>query len=515
MSLHHTNNAENTAAIPARFTRLYTTMLILVALLLTMAQGLTQWRMRALQDELWIIRYAALQRHQGQQIVNHSLQLTDAKSLADFERNRRALRQVFGQFERYHLEGRTGRVTDYAIHIPNSDTVQQMYTNIRPEFRAYQRSVRQLMTIQTPADVARPNVQAAITLLLANEKPFLEKTDAIVREYTSELRAKLNLLRDIELSLYGFTMLVLASIGLLILRPAARRIKKTFAQLVEARNQTTAANQKLLGANKSLKETRQKLAEATRQQYQQQIDEQQIRTSALIAGQEEERKRLSRDLHDGLGQMLTAIKLQLEGLETILNRTQPASPPDGPAYAKNLRTLKTLITQTIQETRTISNNLMPSVLSDFGIVPALKMVAETDRTEAVDVTFSTNMIANPKRLNRNTEIMIYRVTQEAVSNAVRHGHPSHVHIELNTRNDVLYLTVTDDGCGFSLYKQNDDGQEYPASDGARMQVRTKQHAPSQGIHNMRQRVRLLNGNFRMHSVPGGGTTVQVSIPEKS
>lgn len=513
MSFEHTNNSENTAAIPARFTRLYTTMLIVVALLLTLAQGLTQWRMRSLQDELWLIRYTALQRHQSQQIVKQVLQLTDAKDLPEFDRNMRDLRQVFSKFERYHLESRAGRVTDYAVYIPNSDTIQRMYVGILPEFRAYQRSVRQLMTIRTPSDVTRPDVQAAVVLLLANEKPFLEKIDGIVRGYTAELRAKINTLQDIELSLYAFTMLVLAGIGWLILRPAARRLKQTFAQLLEARNQTSAANRKLLNVNKSLTETRQKLAEATRQQYQQQIDEQQIRTSALLAGQEEERKRLSRDLHDGLGQMLTAIKLQLEGLETILNRTQP----DSLAYSKNLRTLKTLVTQTIQETRTISNNLMPSVLSDFGIVPALKMIADTDRTGAVEMTFSTNMKASQNRLNRNTEIMLYRVTQEAVSNAIRHGSPSHIHIELIRQNNVLDLTVTDDGRGFRLNKKRDSFDEYhPVNAEADVvtSTQTKQRTPSQGIHNMRQRVKLLNGKFRLHSAPGEGTTVQITISEK-
>jgi len=514
VSLEHINNSENTASIPARFTRLYTTTLILVALLLTVAQGLTQWRMRPLQDELWLIRYTALQRHQSQQIVKQTLQLTDGKNFPDFSRNIKDLRQVFSKFERYHLEGRAGRVTDYAVYIPNSDTIQRMYVGILPEFRAYQRSVQQLMTIRTPADVMRPDIQEAVVLLLANEKPFLEKIDGIVREYTAELRAKINVLQDIELSLYGFTMLVFLGIGWLILRPAARRLKQTFAQLVEARNQTSAANRKLLNANKSLTETRQKLAEATRQQYQQQIDEQQIRTSALLAGQEEERKRLSRDLHDGLGQMLTAIKLQLEGLETILNRTQP----DSPAYAKNLRTLKTLVTQTIQETRTISNNLMPSVLSDFGIVPALKMIADTDRTESVEMTFSTNMKTSQNRLNRNTEIMLYRVTQEAVNNAIRHANPSHIHIELIRQNNVLDLSVTDDGCGFRLDKKRGPLDEYHSMNAEAdviTSTRTKQRTPSQGIHNMRQRVKLLNGKFRLHSVPGEGTTVQITISEKA
>jgi len=510
-------NDETGAAIPTRFTRLYTTLLIGVALLLTVAQGLTQWRMNTLQDELWIVRYTALQRHQGQQLVKQTLQLVDGKNLSEFLENVRDLRQVFGQFERYHLEGRAGRVSDHAVYIPNSDTVQRLYTGIRPEFAAYQRSIRQLMTLRTPADVSRPDMQAAVALLLANEKPFLGKIDGIVREYTGELRAKLKLLQDIELSLYGFTMLVLLSIGALVLRPAARRLKQTFAQLVEARNETSAANHKLLQVNKSLKETRQKLYEATRQQYQQQIDEQQIRTSALIAGQEEERKRLSRDLHDGLGQMLTAIKLQLEGLENSLNRTQPVDPTIPPRYDKNLHTLKTLVKQTIQETRTISNNLMPTVLSDFGIVPALKMVAETDRTDAVDVTFATNLTPDLAHLDRNIEIMLYRVTQEAVSNAIRHGHPEHVHIDLQARNNVLHLTVSDDGCGFSRHKQPEpDKKDDNPDDGSPLtRPRTKQMTPSQGIHNMRQRVKLLNGKFRLHSVPGKGTTVQVSIPDKS
>lgn len=491
------------------------TLLIILALLLTVGQALTQWRLRAVQDELWVIRYTALQRHQSQQIVKQALRLIDGKEPANFAKDVAELRQVFTKFERYHLDSREGIVSDYAVQIPNSDTVQQLYEGIRPEFDAYQRSVRRLMTLRSSSDVDRPEVQAALTLLLANERPFLAEIDGIVREYTSELRAKLTLLQSVELYLYIFTLLVLVGTGLLIFRPAAQRFKETFQQLLDAQNQTTAANRKLLSANKTLKETRQKLYEATKQQYQQQIHEQQIRTSALIAGQEEERKRLSRDLHDGLGQMLTAIKLQLEGLETGLNRASAASQSIGPGHTKNLRTLKTLVMQTIQETRTISNNLMPSVLSDFGVVPAIKMLAENDRSEAVEVSFTTNLTPDMPRLDRNVEIMLYRVTQEAVSNAIRHAAPTQVHIELIDRENRLNLSVTDNGRGFRLPRRAPATE--PAS-GITQLITTPistQRTPSQGIHNMQERVKLLDGKFKIYSAPGKGTKVQVSIPYKT
>ncbi|WP_460981823.1 sensor histidine kinase [Spirosoma fluminis] len=515
------DNAEDGFAIPVRFTRLYMTLLIILTALLTAGQVLTQWRLRAFQDELWIIRVTALQRHQSQQIVKQALQLTDVNEQAKFEENIGELRQVFPLFERYHLQGKEGKVYDRNIYISNSDTVLQLYKGIRPEFEAFRQAARRLMRLQHYEEVNQPDVQASLQLLLQNEKPFLEEIDAIVREYTTELRAKISLLQTIEFYLYLVIILVLVGIGLLIFQPAARKLKQTIAQLVEAESRTTAANKKLLSANKSLRETRQKLFEATKQQYQQQIDEQKLRTSYLIAGQEEERKRLSRELHDGLGQMLTAIKLQIEGLEANLakvNGSNGTGQVGSATQTKTLKTLKTLITQTIQETRTISNNLMPSVLSDFGVVPAIKMLAEHDRNEKIDVTFETNLTSDTPRLDKNIEIMLYRVTQEAVSNAVRHANPSHIHIELVERTNALHLIVTDDGRGFRIPRN--ESADAPASDagalnryeetGGKQDVQV--HTSSQGIHNMQERAKLLNGKFKLYSTLGKGTRVQVSIP---
>jgi len=497
------DNTKNDQAIPFRFTRLYVTLFLILGILLTGSQILTQWRLSSVQDELWIIRYTALQRHQSQQIVKQALQVMDVKERDNFYLNRDELRQIFKTFERYHLQSRSGQVKGHNVNIPNSPTVQRLYNEITPEFDAFRRSVGHLVLLKNPEEINNSDAQASLELLLANEKPFLEEIDAIVRNLTSELRNQLSLLESIEFYIYLVSVIVLIGIGLLIFRPATRRLKQTIEQLVEAEQQASIANRELLSVNKSLNETRQKLFEATRLQYQQEMDDHKLRTSYLMAGQEDERKRLSRELHDGLGQMLTALKLQIEGLEAVLKRNAPE--PDNAnwvAQSKSIGSLKKLVTQTIQETRTISNNLMPTVLSDFGVVPAIKMLAENDRSDALDVTFESNLTIDDGRLDKNVEIMLYRITQEAISNAVRHAHPSAIHIELIAREKYIHLIVTDDGRGFRLANQR-SAIPRPSKNG---------RAPSQGLHNMQERAKLLNGKLKISSVPGKGTKVQVSIP---
>ncbi|GAA4396945.1 hypothetical protein GCM10023187_05640 [Nibrella viscosa] len=480
------DNKKNSQDIPFRFQRLYISTLVVLAILLTIGQVLTQWRIGGAQDELWIIRYSSLQRHQSQQIVNKALQLTDPAKKDEYKANLSELRSIFVLFERCHLEGREGKIQDRNIYVPNSDTVQRLYELIRPNFEAFQSSTRALLKRTEPNEGSSPEALRHVEILLANEKPFLQEMDGIVQQYTHELRNKLENLQHFEFYIFMLTMMVLAGIGAFIFRPAVQQLYQTLQQLIEAETNTAAANRKLLSLNKSLKDTRQKLFEATKQQYQQQIDEQKSRTSYLIAGQEEERKRLSRELHDGLGQMLTAIKLQVEGLEASLHSQS--------IPVNNINTLKNLITQTIQEARHISNNLMPSVLSDFGIVPALKMLADThDANPAIEVAFCTNF--STVRLEKNLEIMLYRVTQEALSNAVRHAKPTRIVIELFAKDNYLHLIISDNGHGF------------------RPQRLRQPHG--QGIHNMNERVKILDGKFKIVSVPGKGTKVQVSLPNHS
>jgi signal transduction histidine kinase len=487
----HTSNELNT---PTRLTKLYIATLVGLALLLTIAEVITQWQIDKFQDEIGLIRYTAIQRHQSQQIAKKALLLADARDLPTFIRVRNELHATFRLFERGHLNSRQGRFVpltnpEQAQVVVNSDTVAQLYTRALPYFTALQRSVQQLTRLNAPADMQSRAAKASLSLLLANELPFLERIDAVVVQYTNELRQKLTYLQQIELYLHILTLLSLVWIAWFVFRPAARRLQQTLSQLIVAEKRTAEANRKLRSLNKSLKKARHQLYEASQQQLQEQADQQKSRTAYLIAGQEEERKRLSRELHDGLGQLLTAIRLQVEGLEGKIMR--------GKADEINLIQLKALISQTISETRAISNDLMPSVLSDFGLLAALRMLTETQNraNETVQVAFEADksLADVPSRLNKDVEIALYRVAQEGITNEIRHGKATTIQLRLTEVNNTLHFMVADNGLGFRVQR-----------------LATEPHG--QGVHNMQERIKLLSGSFALRSVPGQGTTIDIRIP---
>ncbi|MEZ0539029.1 sensor histidine kinase [Fibrella arboris] len=493
--------ASPTQAEPIRLTRLYTATLLGLALLLTIAEVITQWQIDKFQDELSVIRYTAIQRHQSQQIAKKAIQLADTHDSLTFRAIQRELGTLFRVVEQLHLDGRRGVLRDSTGQrstriIENSSEVELRYANVKPHFEALQVSIRQLSALSGPEQMKRPAAQASLNLLLANETPFLEKVDLVVRQHTAELRQNLNRLQRVELWLHLLTLCMLAAIAYFVYRPAARRLRQTIDRLVAAEKRTTDVNRKLTSTNKSLKKARQQLFDATKLQFQQQINEQKSRTAYLMAGQEEERKRLSRELHDGLGQMLTAIKLQVEGLETRLTN-------EGVTTA-NLSPLKTLITQTIQETRSISNNLMPSVLSDFGLIPGLRMLVDShnrpdnESAHQLRVTLEADewLADTTHRLDKTIEITLYRVSQEAVTNAIRHGKATRIDIQLFEKDQYLHLTVTDNGAGFKTQ-------------------RLLKEPHGQGVHNIHERIKLLNGIFKLTSTPGKGTKLKVSIPYHS
>ncbi len=197
---------------------------------------------------------------------------------------------------------------------------------------------------------------------------------------------------------------------------------------------------------------------------------------ALLSAQEEERERISRDLHDQVGQSLTAINL---GLSTMLktNRSQ-------------LEQLKTLTVKTLEDVRRISHNLRPSLLNELGLEATLKRFV---RELAEQCNLRIELLARlPERFDPNEELVVYRVIQEALTNIVRHAQAKNVSIVLTSMDNRLQLIVEDDGIGF-------EPNEIPATE-------------KLGILGMRERVELLGGSLNIESRLGYGTSVNVRLP---
>ena len=205
------------------------------------------------------------------------------------------------------------------------------------------------------------------------------------------------------------------------------------------------------------------------------------RMRSVIDGEEMERQRLSRELHDGIGQLLIAIKLRLENLLY----------QDGKDIRNSIQELKKYFDQIIDEVRRISNNLMPSVLEAFGIAIACRnLFSETEEHTGLRIHFDAK--GDYDDLDKKTKTYIYRLTQEALSNIVKHAGAREVRVNLSRLDDSLKLVIRDDGKGFSTDTAGNEG--------------------GNGIHNMRERVSLLDGKIDIFSEPGKGTIITLTVP---
>jgi PAS domain S-box-containing protein len=205
------------------------------------------------------------------------------------------------------------------------------------------------------------------------------------------------------------------------------------------------------------------------------------RLSWVIDGQEIERERLARELHDGLGQMLVAIKLKLESTVDHEDEKTKAIISD----------LRNMFDKTIDEIRRISNDLMPSGLQEFGIVNALRKLGNViSENKSIKVEVEAQNI--PDQLDPKTLMYIYRITQEAITNSVKHAQASQIWIKLTQDEHFISLLVGDNGKGFKFDKTH--------------------KFVGNGIYNMRERANMMNGTIEIKSEPGKGTTVFVQIP---
>lgn len=211
----------------------------------------------------------------------------------------------------------------------------------------------------------------------------------------------------------------------------------------------------------------------------------------ILTAQETERARISRELHDGVGQQLTAMKYILETIRSAAKNN------DKDKLIERIDESREFATQIIEELRSISLDLRPTMLDDLGLVPTLEWLARqyTARQE-IPVELSCDL--GKANLASEVSTVIYRIIQEALGNIGKHAKASKVSVALTSRAKDLHVEIEDDGVGF-------DTESLPsmqAADGC------------SGVLNMKERARFLGGDFRIESTPKIGTKVFVRIPLK-
>jgi signal transduction histidine kinase len=205
----------------------------------------------------------------------------------------------------------------------------------------------------------------------------------------------------------------------------------------------------------------------------------------VLEAQEQERRRVAIELHDELGQSLTAIKINLQLGERFKDR----APAD--LYQENIR----IVEEALQQVRLLATGLRPSMLDDLGLAPALKWIAEQSASRGgFEVQFHQER--DTERLASVIETACFRIVQEALTNISRHAKASKVQINLRREADDLVLTVTDDGLGFDTVAMRER-----ATTGA-----------SLGVLGMQERATLLGGQLEIRARPGEGSTVELRCP---
>jgi signal transduction histidine kinase len=208
----------------------------------------------------------------------------------------------------------------------------------------------------------------------------------------------------------------------------------------------------------------------------------------LVHAQEDESRRISRELHDEVGQMLTALRVELGNLDKLRHGNSQE-------FTAHLEDAKSLAIRTLHSVRNLASGLRPSVLDDLGLGPALQSQArEFSRRTGVPVEVVLDDL--PVELSDAHRTCIYRVVQEALTNCARHARAQTIRVALHTQENQLSLTIQDDGRGLSPHLAADH----------------RAFASGLGLVGIEERVRELAGSFDIQSQPGKGTLLKVSIP---
>lgn len=208
--------------------------------------------------------------------------------------------------------------------------------------------------------------------------------------------------------------------------------------------------------------------------------------------QEEERRRLARELHDGIGQTLTALANQLQRIH------DDARAMSNLGLGHRLGDALEITRGALHDTRELSRLLRPTLLDDLGLEAALKWLART-LGERTGLAIEVHSSIGEERMQPDVETLVYRICQEALTNVIKHSGARQVQVLLTHGSSMLRLRVHDDGSGF-------DTAELSAPE---------KGGVSAGVRGMRDRAELFGGRVEVSSAPGEGTSVQLTLPVES
>jgi PAS domain S-box-containing protein len=208
----------------------------------------------------------------------------------------------------------------------------------------------------------------------------------------------------------------------------------------------------------------------------------------LLKTQEDERRRIAREIHDGLGQILSAIKFKIE---TIIQRAREETVE---TTIESLNLLVPLLQESVRESHRMHSNLRPSVLDDLGIVAAMSWLKRTFQSTFSSFNVALEVKIREDEVPEHLKIVIYRIAQEALNNVVKHSGFDHPTVSLRKRRSGLELAIRDRGKGFDIRKAID----------------SQNLSKGVGLSSMRERAELTGGRFSVESTLGKGTEVRVS-----
>jgi len=213
------------------------------------------------------------------------------------------------------------------------------------------------------------------------------------------------------------------------------------------------------------------------------MEERQV-LSAVIQAEERERQRFAKDMHDGLGPLLSTIKLYVNELKSMSSGQKERE--------EMVNYSNELIDEAVVATRNISNNLMPSIIHEYGLIKAVESFCDkVNKANKINIKFETENL--DERLDQNLELIFFRVISELINNTIKHAKAKNIYILLVKNDDKLDLYFKDDGIGFNV-------EEILTSKNVGM-----------GLKNIISRVKSINGKYSFNSIPNNGFTIKIEV----